>query len=166
MHLSKPPILKSIFKLLGASEVSCKTCLTPCRLAYDYNNLHLLVEMFFCVLMLGGWCLLSKWVPDSFMLVSKEGVYACMSVYGIFYKIHMCSYTFGSRILLQEPCRRPATWLWSDVIEAKEEAVVSNRVLGVSGSGVKKRRVERLMASLKWMPPSSCPNPAYQGRVS
>lgn len=65
--------------------------------------------------------------------------------YFFFFTCHIQE--FEGRMLLLKLCRRPATWLC--VIQAGEEAVVTNRGLGVSGSGVRKRRVERLMTSLK-----------------
>lgn len=83
-------------------------------------------------------------------------VYPRDSLHGSYVFIHV----FGSSLKLLVLCRQPAMWLWSGLVGLRAEAV--EKLLGGSGSGVRERRGERLMASLKMSTflrlPQRCPS--------
>ena len=73
----------------------------------------------------------SKSLSEGFMLVSREEVCACVSMCRVFTWC-MCVFihVFGSSTMLPVICRQPATWLWSDLIETRKEAVVKGLAAG------------------------------------
>lgn len=74
-----------------------------------------------------------RWFPVSEL---RKSVCLRVSIYSIFLHARYMAV-----------CGRPAAWLRSDFIESREEAVAKR--LGGSGSGVRKRREERLMTFQK-----------------